>query len=323
VATSTPARTPTPNPSAQVVDDSVIGAPNGITYSGYWNPVSVPQAYNGGERTVGGPGAPASLTFTGSQITLVYTRAPDRAIANVTIDTVDRGTVDQYAATLLFQQTATYNVGSGTHTITVLNSGGHNNASSGWSIGVDAFVIDGVTPPASTATPTPTNTPTLTPTATATRTPTPTNTPSGTATATPVPQAIDDSVIGAQNGITYTGWWNAVSAAQAYNGGERTVGGPGASATLNVSGTGVSQITLVYTRAPDRAIANVTVDGAQPVTLDQYAASTSYRQTVTYAVSPAASSHTIVVTNSGGHNSASSGWSIGVDAFVVNGVTPP
>ncbi|MCC7369128.1 MAG: hypothetical protein IT306_11935 [Chloroflexi bacterium] len=347
--TNTPAVTPTPNPAAVVIDDADIGPTNGITYSGFWNETAAAGAYDDGERLVNGPGAPATLNVSGtgvSLITLVYTKAADRAIASVTVDGVAQPTVDQYATATAYQQTVAYAVNPAltSHTVVVGNSGSKNNAATGWAIGIDAFVVNGVTPPppatatpvpTATLTPVPTNTltPTVTntvpppntptPVPTSTFTPTATNTPVGTPTPTPAPVAIDDTVIGATNGITYSGFWNVTTAAGAYNGGERLVSGPGAPATLNISGTGVSQITLLYTKAADRAIASVTVDGVAQPTVDQYAAATAYQQTVTYAVNPALTSHTVVVGNSGSKNNAATGWAIGIDAFVVNGVTPP
>ena len=64
-----------------------------------------------------------SAAFSGDSITWVYEKNASCGIANVTIDGVSKGTVDQYSSSPVFQATTTWSgLGAGNHTIVVTNS---------------------------------------------------------------------------------------------------------------------------------------------------------------------------------------------------------
>jgi hypothetical protein len=102
--------------------------------------------YGNSERTTTTSGRTSRLTFTGTRITVVYTRGQGRAIANVTIDGVAQAPIDQYRSSTAYRQTTTYTVAAGSHTIVVTHSGTRNPAANGSTVGVDAFVVNGTTP---------------------------------------------------------------------------------------------------------------------------------------------------------------------------------
>ena len=90
-------------------------------------------------------GASLSATFSGDSITWVYEKNSACGIANVTIDGVSKGTVDQYSANPVFKATTTWSgLGAGNHTIVITNSKTKDAASSNTFITHDAFLADGV-----------------------------------------------------------------------------------------------------------------------------------------------------------------------------------
>src|SRR5574341_1841039 len=70
-------------------------------------------------------GASAQFTFSGTQITLVFNRAYNRGVLNVSIDGTQVGTVNEYDPGVLLQQQWTSGVFSaGTHTLLLTHGGG-------------------------------------------------------------------------------------------------------------------------------------------------------------------------------------------------------
>jgi bacillopeptidase F len=95
--------------------------------------------------------AATAFTFSGTSVTWHYARRPDGGLAQVWVDGVDKGTVDQYGrrgkrrgAPLAGSVTYT-GLGGGTHTILVVNTGERSADSSGTVVSSDAFVVGGVT----------------------------------------------------------------------------------------------------------------------------------------------------------------------------------
>jgi hypothetical protein len=165
-----------------------------------------------------------------------------------------------------------------------------------------------------TQTPTPVASNTASPTATATRTPTPTltmtKTPTPTSTGTPAVNATIDST---SSEITYDGWWPTKSDASSIGGSERVGEFGGDKATFAFTG---SSIQLLFRRDTDRGQALVRIDGVVVGQLDQYGTPLA-QSSSRYTVTPGA--HTIQVTINRTKQSQSSGYFVGVDAFVVGG----
>src|SRR5439155_908207 len=113
-----------------------------VGFSGTWTSWSDPGNSGGSARYSNDTSAAASLTFTGSSLTLVYVTQWNTGIATVTIDGTVVDQLDTYAATRLFQQRKTYNTAAGTHTVSVSVSGTKNAAAGGSYIIFDAFAVD-------------------------------------------------------------------------------------------------------------------------------------------------------------------------------------
>jgi len=90
--------------------------------------------------------APIAFTFSGTSITWKYVTGPKGGIQRVWIDGVDKGTVDQYSASVTYQVTKTFSgLPSGVHTILIKGSGSKNASSTGYFIYHDAFIVGSTT----------------------------------------------------------------------------------------------------------------------------------------------------------------------------------
>lgn len=78
-----------------------------------------------------------------------------------------------------------------------------------------------------------------------------------------------------------------------------------------------SSVALVSTRAANRGIAEIWLDGAKVDTIDLYAAS-AQKARVVWAAPVAAGKHTLEVRVTGSKRTASSGTRVDVDAFLVH-----
>jgi hypothetical protein len=346
-ATSTPTSTMTPTttltPTTTMTPTTVPAGGGGqtidstssqITFTGWWPRTTDPSAIGGSEQIGEFGGDAATLSFSGTSVQLVYRQDTNRGRAMVSIDNVAVGLLDQYGTTLA-QQSATYSVAPGTHTIRVVIDRTKQTPSSGYFVGVDAFVVDaGSTPttnatmtptptstPSVTSTPTLTGTPTNTSTATATSTPASTMTPTATSTPTITPTATPSAggtqtIDSTSAQITFSGWWSRTTDPSAIGGSEQIGEFGGDTATLSFSGTSVQ---LVYRQDTNRGRAMVSIDNVAVGLLDQYG-TTLAQQSATYSVAPG--THTIRVVIDRTKQTPSSGYFVGVDAFVVGGPTP-
>jgi beta-N-acetylhexosaminidase len=110
----------------------------GVTYQGTWHTVSNSYASGGSLAYSTASGASATYRFTGSAVSWVAYRGPDRGSAAIYVDGVYRTTVDLYSASYYAEQImyAIHWAGNGSHTIRIVNQGtsGHSR------VDVDAFV---------------------------------------------------------------------------------------------------------------------------------------------------------------------------------------
>lgn len=124
-------------PTAEAMDDSSLR----ICWEGTWTPGDFPLAYDGTLTFTNQKGAAAIFNFEGSSLTYVYTKAYNRGIAEVLIDGVTRGTVDQYAPNILWRQkTAFDGLSPGKHTAEVRVPHRRNPAAKDSYVDVDAFI---------------------------------------------------------------------------------------------------------------------------------------------------------------------------------------
>jgi subtilisin family serine protease len=117
----------------------------GVSYpAGSWYQSAVTGASGGYVGQSTSTGAKVRLTFTGTQVSWVGTKGANRGRAEVFVDGVSRGVVDQYssstqARTILFNTT----LGAGSHTLEVRALHTKSSASSGYTVDDDAFVTVG------------------------------------------------------------------------------------------------------------------------------------------------------------------------------------
>jgi beta propeller repeat protein len=107
-----------------------------ISYSGTWHAWSDGNASGGALVYTNAPGASATLTFTGRQIKLVFTRYVNRGNVEITIDGGAPVLFSQYNSTLSYQsEWASPILAQGTHTVTFSHPGGDHY------IDIDAIMV--------------------------------------------------------------------------------------------------------------------------------------------------------------------------------------
>jgi hypothetical protein len=160
------------------------------SYTGSWIAYSGAGPYANTMHYTNAQNASASVTFTGSQFKLWFTRYPNRGDVEVWIDGVLNTTFSEYGSVLAWQQSWTppTALSNGTHTVQFKNP----NLSTATYIDIDAIqILSAASNPTQTASSTsdPTQIPTSAQTATSTSTPTqaPTFTQTATSTSSPTP----------------------------------------------------------------------------------------------------------------------------------------
>lgn len=117
-------------------------------------------------------------------------------------------------------------------------------------------------------------------------------------------------------GVEFTGNW-ATSTDDAYS--DRSfqhANGSGATATITFYG---SSLAWIAKQGPSYGIAEVTLDGADPITVDLYSAEILY-QHIAWETGPLTEGpHTVKIAWTGDRNEAASGANISVDAFEIAG----
>ena len=249
--TPTPTSSPTTTLSTGVWNDSLL------SYAGSWsvgdNASGSYTKYLGSDHYSSTTGATASFKFRGNSVAIYGAKAPWHGRAEVSIDSVVVGTIDEYASTRSDQQLVFAKSGissSVDHVLTIRVLGAHSSGSTGDTIAIDKVSID-------VASPTPTPTP-ATPTPTQSATPTPTPTP--TAPTAPVFKSFSlsynwlSAIFLGDPGCTYrTGCqmtisWTAVAGATSYDvvrPGKQTVNTTSTSyvdTSVNAYGTYVYQV---------------------------------------------------------------------------------
>jgi hypothetical protein len=113
-----------------------------IHYAGQWNHGSFPPAAAGTVSYSNDPRAVAWLSFEGSEITYIYSKAFNRGIAEIKLDGTARGDIDLYSPRIIWQARAEFrNLTPGKHTFELIVSGRKQAAASDRYVDVDAFVV--------------------------------------------------------------------------------------------------------------------------------------------------------------------------------------
>lgn len=110
---------------------------------GTWQQLSGVAGASGGTLSWSNtPGAAMRFMFTGDRITYVYTKAPSRGIAAITIDGEDKGYLDMYAPDVQRQQRTTFDhLGPGVHVLHITVTGQQAPNASGHGVDVDRLDI--------------------------------------------------------------------------------------------------------------------------------------------------------------------------------------
>lgn len=109
---------------------------------GPWNHAVANGAYNNTQSATNVAGSLFRFTFYGTSVQYVFSKAYNRGVAAVTIDNVDKGTIDMYDPGVVRQQSVTYSgLGVGTHIINVNVTGTRNNNSSDVYVDVDRLIV--------------------------------------------------------------------------------------------------------------------------------------------------------------------------------------
>jgi hypothetical protein len=108
----------------------------------HWSTLANTYADGGSMSTNGSFSAATAFTFSGPSVSYVYEKTSAGGLADVYIDGVFQGTVNEYSATPVFQATQDYGpLANTTHTIMILNHKTANPPSSSTFIYVDSFIV--------------------------------------------------------------------------------------------------------------------------------------------------------------------------------------
>jgi hypothetical protein len=111
-----------------------------IDYFGNWRRGEFDQASNATLTYTDDPAASARLSFEGSELRYVYTKAFNRGLAAISIDGVAKGVVDLYSPRIEWQSSSVFGgLPPGRHTLEIRVTGRHNSASTGAYIDIDAL----------------------------------------------------------------------------------------------------------------------------------------------------------------------------------------
>jgi hypothetical protein len=306
--TGGPTATPTPAPSVVRYEDTAAQ----VAYTGTWftNGSSLHSASNAHLSV--DAGSRATLTFTGTAVSLIGYQDEWSGIGRVLLDGAQVGTVDFYrtpqrAQAVLYSTTG---LAAGTHTLAIEVTGTRNPASGGNGIWIDAFDVASGGSGTPTATPTPAPRATMTPSPTATPSPTGTPTPRG----TPPPVTRYEDTHPAVVYVIGEGNWFTNTAAVHSGGTAHAAIDPGNRVTFTFSGTAVR---VIGYQDEWSGLGRVLIDGVLNGTADFYHAP-ARPQTVVYTASGLpAGTHTITVEVTSTHSPGSSSDWIWIDAFDV------
>ena len=253
-----------------------------LAYSGAWTGNANTARSAGAWLYTDSAGAAAHVSFSGTYLSLVGSKAPNYGIAKITVDGGTPQFADYYASGYKHQQKiwSISGLADGAHTVVIEWSGTKNAASTGTAIGVDALDVAGSLTQASVPGPSTTRTEEASPL------------------------------------LAYSGAWTGNANTARSAGAWLYTDSAGAAAHVNFSGTYLS---LVGSKAPNYGIAKITVDGGTPQFADYYASGYKHQQKIWSISGLADGAHTVVIEWSGTKNAASTGTAIGVDALDVAG----
>jgi hypothetical protein len=131
--------------NATYISNLIDGSDPIIRYEGVWGAVN---KFNYGVlgtlAASNHAGDSATVRFTGDSVAYIFSRGNNLGVAQVLIDDVLVGTIDEFYTIDLGQQIAVYGgLSKGEHTITVIVSGDRASSSNGSYVTIDAFIAQG------------------------------------------------------------------------------------------------------------------------------------------------------------------------------------
>ena len=115
-----------------------------IRYAGLWTHGRFVNASHGTVTYSNAPGAEVIFPFTGTDIVYIYTKAPNRGIAEIVLDEMIQGGLDLYSSSVEWK--STYQIrssGTGAHTLKIRVTGRKNSAATDSYVDIDGFVVRG------------------------------------------------------------------------------------------------------------------------------------------------------------------------------------
>ncbi len=273
---------PPPPADAGTFNDATTGtAANQFEFVGSWIAGADIPAYQGNHHYTKAAGTSYQVRFSGTQVKIYATTAPNQGIQAVSTDGGPETMVDLYSASRAHQVLVYTSpvLADATHTLKVRVTGTKNGSAS------DSFVVaDRVDVTLSTAPPPP-----------------------------PPPPAdagtFNDATTGtAANQFEFVGSWIAGADIPAYQGNHHYTKAAGTSYQVRFSGT---QVKIYATTAPNQGIQAVSTDGGPETMVDLYSASRAHQVLVYTSPVLADATHTLKVRVTGTKNGSAS------DSFVV------
>lgn len=114
---------------------------------GTWSGVAASAASGGTYRVSHTAGASSTLDFSGTSVSWLAQKGPDRGLARVTVDGVSKGIVDQYAATAGTASFPFRRLSNGAHRLTITVLGAKRPAATAANVTVDGFLVGTSTTP--------------------------------------------------------------------------------------------------------------------------------------------------------------------------------
>jgi hypothetical protein len=113
-----------------------------IQYTGFWTHTLFRDSAGGTLSFSKDPRSIARLSFEGSEITYVYTKAFNRGVAEITLDGVARGDVDLYSKNTVWQARMAFrNLTPGKHTFELTVAGRKQAAATDQYVDLDALIV--------------------------------------------------------------------------------------------------------------------------------------------------------------------------------------
>ena len=271
----------TPSPSVTLNAGTYQEDNNALVYTGNCKS-RTSNDYDNNDLKIGtATNSSVEFKFNGTSFEWYGTKANNRGIATVYIDGKEVKSVDAYASSTAFKQLLykSDTLSSGIHTAKIVVSGSKNDKSSNIQVDVDKIVIKNET------------------------------TPSTSVTLNVGTYQEDNSA------LVYTGTWKSRNSNDYDNNALKLGTATNSAVEFTFNGTSFE---WYGTKANNRGIATVYIDGKEVKSVDAYASSTAFTELLYKSDTLASGTHTVKIVASGSKNPLSSNIQIDLDKIVIN-----